>query len=217
VSYMQSLKNKIDWNLFEKIRNKHMKENYNRIGPLKYFNYKEYLRLNVRRAIDLKLHSCAPKRILDVGCGFGYFMFVCNNLGHEIEGLDFIEGNDPDTKCYPDMVKLFGQQRRLYKIQRYKLLPSFEEKFDLITAFQICFACHNSPQRWKKEEWGFFLNDIKSHLNPGGQVYLDFNMEQSTQRFHSDQLKEYFIKRGARLLKDDQVVFFDSGVLESGK
>jgi hypothetical protein len=61
VSYMQSLKNKIDWNLFEKIRNKNMKENYNRIGPLKYFNYKEYLRLNVGRAIDLKFHSCAPE------------------------------------------------------------------------------------------------------------------------------------------------------------
>jgi hypothetical protein len=127
VSYMQSLKNKIDWNQFEEIRNKHMKINYNRIGPLKYFNYKEYLRLNVGRAIDLKLHSCAPKRILDVGCGFGYFMFICNNLGHEIEGLDFIEGNDPDTKCYFDMVNLFGQQRRLHKIQRYKLLPSMKK------------------------------------------------------------------------------------------
>jgi hypothetical protein len=56
-------------------------------------------------------------------------MFISNSLGHKVEGLDFIESNDPDVKCY------------------------------------------------------------------------------------SGSLKDYFIKRGARLLKDDQVVFFDSGVL----
>jgi hypothetical protein len=48
-------------------------------------------------------------------------------------------------------------------------------------------------------------------------AYLDFNREQYNQRVHSDSLKEYFIKRGAILLKGDQVVFFDSGVLESEK
>jgi hypothetical protein len=113
------------------------------------------------------------------------------------------------------MIKLFALQRRLHKIQKYKLLPSFEEKYDLVTAFQICFACHDSPQRWEKEEWGFFLNDVKSHLNPGGQVYLDFNREQCSQRFHSDSLKDYFIKRGAKLLKYNQVFLFDFSVFVS--
>src|SRR5205823_11650259 len=40
----------------------------------KYANVDPWLRLNRERVQDLKLHRSAPKRVLDLGCGGGFFL-----------------------------------------------------------------------------------------------------------------------------------------------
>src|SRR6185437_16659888 len=54
----------------------------------KYADVRRWLRLNIKRAQDLKLQRCPPKSILDLGCGGGFFLYVCQHLGHSCVGLD---------------------------------------------------------------------------------------------------------------------------------
>jgi hypothetical protein len=75
-------------------------------------------------------------------------------------------------------------------------LPKFDRKFDLITAFMICFNGHKSPHLWGKKEWEFFLQDVDQQLTPNGQICLGFNRENNGQ-FFSEELREFFESRGA--------------------
>src|SRR4051812_19476803 len=54
----------------------------------KYSDVRRWLRLNIIRAQDLKLHRSGPKSVLDLGCGGGFFLYVCQHLGHRCLGLD---------------------------------------------------------------------------------------------------------------------------------
>src|SRR5437899_11878119 len=57
-------------------------------GYAKYANIEPWLRLNRERVQDLKLHRSMPKRVLDLGCGGGWFLFIAKDLGHSALGLD---------------------------------------------------------------------------------------------------------------------------------
>src|ERR671937_234048 len=57
-------------------------------GYAKYANIEPWLRLNRERVQDLKLHRSAPKRVLDLGCGGGFFFFILKTVGHSVLGLD---------------------------------------------------------------------------------------------------------------------------------
>jgi hypothetical protein len=49
----------------------------------KYFDNRRWLKLNIRRAQDIGLdRALRPLRVLDLGSGAGYFLFVCRELGH---------------------------------------------------------------------------------------------------------------------------------------
>src|SRR5216117_826081 len=54
----------------------------------KYADVDQYLRVNRERVQDLKLHRSTPKRVLDLGCGGGFFLFILKKLGHSVLGLD---------------------------------------------------------------------------------------------------------------------------------
>src|SRR5260370_29629759 len=57
------------------------------VGYAKYANVDSWLRLNRERVQDLKLHRSAPKRVLDLGCGGGFFLFILKRLGRSVLGL----------------------------------------------------------------------------------------------------------------------------------
>ena len=40
----------------------------------KYADVPRWLRLNIVRAQDLKMHRCPPQSVLDLGCGGGFFL-----------------------------------------------------------------------------------------------------------------------------------------------
>lgn len=162
-------------------------------GWPKYLNLSKWMRLNIRRVRELDLDFGFRKRILDIGCGAGYFLYICKSLGHDVVGLDIDE-----VPMFAEMTRMLRLQRIIWRIEPYQVLPDLGRKFDLITAFMICFNGHRSPALWGRAEWTFFLDDLETRLVPGGRIHLWFNCEEDG-NFFSEQLRRFFAERGAQI------------------
>jgi len=137
----------------------------------KYFNAAYWLRLNIQRALYLKLNQAETKSILDIGAGFGYFPYVAKFYGHDVLGIDL-----PGDVLFNKAATFLNIKRQEYTIERNVAMPSFEQKFDLVTAFQVCFNGHIEGEIWGVKEWDFFLKDLfANHMNDGGKVYFEMN------------------------------------------
>ena len=80
------------------------------------------------------LPICPPKSVLDLGCGGGFFLYVCQQLGHTCLGLDI-----DVFPLFTQLLDLFGVERRVCAIKPFEPLPDLGRKFDLVTAFSIDF------------------------------------------------------------------------------
>jgi SAM-dependent methyltransferase len=171
----------------------------------KYLDAPRWIQLNIRRAQDLRLKlRPRPLRILDLGSGAGYFLLVAKYLGHSGIGLDIA-----DPAMYGEMLELFRIQRVIWEINAYQRLPDLGEKFDLVTAFSICFNGHKRSDLWGPKEWEFFLDDLQTRfLRPPGEIFLGMNPEEDGS-FYNEELKQFFVKRGARI--DRAKVWFRGG------
>jgi SAM-dependent methyltransferase len=170
----------------------------------KYLDLDRWIGINIRRIRQIELDLARPKRILDLGCGAGYFLYIAQLLGHSGLGLDMDR-----LSMFREVTRLLGVRRVVQRIEAFRPLPDFGEKFDLITAFMICFNNHKMPDLWKVPQWEFFLDDLEKNLTPRGRVWLELNQEYDG-TFYTPELKEYFQKRGARI--DEQKVIFNSGI-----
>jgi hypothetical protein len=110
---------------------------------------------------------------------------------------------------FREVTRLLGVRRVVKRIEAFRSLPDFGQKFDLITAFMVCFNNHKMPDLWKVPEWEFFLDDLAKHLTPRGRVWLELNQEYDGS-FYTPELKEFFQKRGARI--NEQKLIFNSGL-----
>ena len=61
--------------------------------------------VNVKRVQDLWLDRSPPLQILDLGCGPGYFLYLCRLFGHEGLGLD-----PDDEPFFRDRAAAFAAQ-----------------------------------------------------------------------------------------------------------
>ena len=188
---------------FEKIRQRYGVADPGADWP-KYLDLDRWIGVNVKRIRQLELDVARPRQILDLGCGAGYFLYIAQLLGHSGVGLDMDR-----LPMFREVTRLLGVHRVVQKIEAFHPLPNFGQKFDLITAFMICFNDHKMPGLWKVPEWEFFLDDLAKHLKPSGRVWLELNQEYD-ETFYTPQLKEFFKKRGAKI--DEQKVIFNSGL-----
>jgi SAM-dependent methyltransferase len=170
----------------------------------KYLDLDRWIGVNIRRIRQLELDVARPKRILDLGCGAGYFLHIAQLLGHSGVGLDMDR-----LAMFREITRLLGVRRVVEQIQAFRQLPNFGQKFDVITAFMICFNNHKMPGLWGVPEWEFFLDDLAKHLTPRGRVWLELNQEYDG-TFYTPALKKFFEKRGAKI--DEQKVIFNSGL-----
>ena len=193
----------IDPARFEEIRQRYGVADPGADWP-KYLNLDRWIGVNIRRIRQLELDLARPKQILDLGCGAGYFLYIAQLLGHSGIGLDMDR-----LAMFREMTRLLDVRRVVQRIQAFRPLPNFGQKFDLITAFMICFNNHKMPGLWGVPEWEFFLNDLAKHLKPRGRVWLELNQEYD-ETFYTPQLKEFFRQRGAKI--DEQKVIFNSGL-----
>jgi len=171
-------------------------------GFAKYADVDRYLRVNRERVQDLKLHRSTPKRVLDLGCGGGFFLFILKKLGHSVLGLDV-----GHIDLYTELVELFDVPRVLWKISAFEPLPDLGQKFDWITAFSVRFNLYQPSKRsWGSAEWDFLLRDLQRHLTPGGKIFFELNPPD----YHASELRDFFVSRGATVERER--IFFETGL-----
>jgi SAM-dependent methyltransferase len=189
----------IDRAKFQIIHDRHAVENPGETWP-KYLDLKRWMETNVRRVRAVELDYGRRKDVLDIGSGAGYFLYICKWLGHRPLGLDIDE-----VPMYPEMTRMLGLERIVWRIEAFVPLPDLGRKFDLITAFMICFNNHNREGHWGVREWEFFLDDVARHLKPGGRIWLELN-RQLDGSFMTPELRAFFENRGAHINRH-QVMF----------
>src|SRR6266705_6262746 len=173
-------------------------------GYAKYANIEPWLRLNRERVQDLKLHRSASKRVLDLGCGGGFFLFILKNLGHSVLGLDVER-----VLLFTELLELFGVPRVVCRISAFEPLPDLPQKFDWITAFSVNFNLyHPSKKRWGTQEWDFVLRDLQQHLAPGGKIFFGLN-PQYDGNYYTPELRDFFLSQGASIERER--IFFEKG------
>jgi len=168
-----------------------------------------WLKINIERAQDLWLDRTAPLRILDLGCGPGYFLYVCRCLGHEGIGLDI----DIDEQAlFRDTTALLKVRRVICRIEPQTPLPDFGEKFDLVTGHRVCFQIKGHWRtgsgeweelgEWHPADWEFFLRDVRANvLKPDGRLLLDFNPRADGRSFFTPELRAVLKANGGRVFR----------------
>ncbi|HEY0790151.1 MAG TPA: class I SAM-dependent methyltransferase [Chthoniobacterales bacterium] len=188
----EALLKKIDLEGLDRIRAKYEVPGEKWAWP-KYVNAEHWLKKAVGQVRELHLDRATGKEILDLGSGAGYFLFTCQQLGHRGLGLDL-----PEPVYFGEMVALLGVERVIWRINPYEPLPELGRKFDLVTAFAICFNGHRSNQVWGPPEWEFFLRDLETRiLKPGAEIFLALNPEDYGH--FTPELERYFRDRGAMI------------------
>src|SRR6266567_4314070 len=124
---------------FEQIRHRYAVENPGEHWP-KYLDLDCWIEINIRSVREIELDLARPKRILDLGCGAGYFLYIAQLLDHEGIGLDM-----ENVAMFGEITRLLGVRRVIRRIQAFAPLPDHGARFDLITAFMICFNNHKQP------------------------------------------------------------------------
>lgn len=163
------------------------------IGFRKYLDVDSWALESMRRVYQLKLNTAPPTRILDLGTGAGYFPFICRYYGHSAEALDV-----PDNEMYNKIIAALGIKRYEQYIRTGEPLK-VDGRYDLITAFMICFNNHKSPDLWHVNEWSSFVEYLrKNHLNENGKLFFSFNSETEYEHMHPE-LVNFFKSKGARV------------------
>ena len=161
-----------------------------------------WIGVNVRRVQDLWLDRTAPLRILDLGCGPGYFLYISQLFGHEGLGLDTDE-----NPLFRGTTELFDVRRIIARIAPQTPLPDLGEKFDLVTGHRVCFhRLGRGPdgdwKEWTPADWKFFIRDIRTRfLRPNGRLFLEFNPRPDGSFFFTPELRSCFLGAGARIFR----------------
>jgi SAM-dependent methyltransferase len=169
----------------------------------KYADLASWLPLNIQRAARLDLHRAPGKRILDLGCGPGYFLAAARALGHESWGIDAPETyfSAIEKQVYSELLEALGCRPYVSNvlIEPFAPLPAEPASFDLVTAFWICFNRHKQPDEWGVAEWRFFVSDAFRILRPGGLLYLELNINEERYgalRWYDAATLDYFRSAG---------------------
>lgn len=183
----------IDHDGFAKLRATYEKPG-EKVRPEKYLDLAEWIPTNVKRVRDLRLKKAPPRlRVLDLGCGSGYFLHIARCLGHDVLGLDL----DVEP-VFNETLRLLGVPRIVHYILAFQPLPDTGAAFDLITAHMTCFNRRADGSHWGVEEWEYFLADAYSRITPTGRLQFDLNVLPDG-RHMMPELKTFFLSKGARI------------------
>lgn len=185
----------------EKLRGRYpFRENARKINA--YEDARYWIGVNVRRAQDLWLDRSPLMQILDLGCGAGYFLYLCRLLGHDALGFDTDE-----EPFFRGTTEFFKVRRVIGRIAPQTPLPDLGRKFDLVTGHRVCFhrltrTKNGEWSEWTAADWAFFINDIRTRfLKSDGRLLLEFNRRQDGSSFFTDELRTFFESQGARIFR----------------
>jgi SAM-dependent methyltransferase len=161
-----------------------------------------WIDINVEHAQDLWHDRAPPLRILDLGCGAGYFLYVCRFFGHD--GLGFDTDEEP---LFRGTTELLNVRRVITRIEPRVPLPDLEEKFDLITAHRVCFHRISRAEKGEWVEWTagdckFIIEHKRTRfLKSDGRLLMDFNPRSDGSPFVTDELHACFLSVRARIFR----------------
>src|SRR5438477_10289797 len=89
----------------------------------KYADVDQWLRVNRERVQDLKLHRSLPQRVLDLGCGGGFFLFILKRFGQSVLGLDL-----DASSLFKELLEVFRVPRTAVTIQPFASLPTLQHQ-----------------------------------------------------------------------------------------
>ena len=126
----------------------------------------------------LEYSQIAPKKgcsVFDVGAGPGHTMWFLRELsGCKVKGFDY--------RFRPDYAVIWKEldlssDMILGSVVRNRPVD-YPSSYDMILAIGICFDRleRNKNKLWNIREYLFFINDACEHLNPGGELFLRFNV-----------------------------------------
>lgn len=174
------------------------------VSAAKYADYDRWIWFNIDRAARLGLHEGPPRKMFDIGCGPGYLVAVARALGHEAYGADIPEEmfTAIERRVYAELLAALRIDRNVSRllVQRYEPLAIEHRDLDLITAFWICFNCHDQTDEWGVEEWKFFVADALTRLRPGGTIHLELNenaKRYGALRWYDEATLDYFRSAGS--------------------
>lgn len=110
----------------------------------------------------LGLDQSKPLDVLDIGMGPGYFLYVCQKLGHRCVGLDR-PGFFPFWQGLRQVLGVGAVVE--HTIKPKEPLPGNIGRFDLVTSYRAQFNYHSEEKRlWSLDEWAFFFDDLRDHV-----------------------------------------------------
>jgi hypothetical protein len=196
-AFPQGLLDSLDRSKLEELRRSTEEK---REHKLSYGDVERWMGRAWKEATGLGLDCSPPLDVLDIGMAAGYFLYVCQYLGHRCTGLD----RGGAFSFWQGLRKWFGIQRVVeHTIRPLESLPKTLGRFDLVTAFRAQFNFNTAEKRlWNLDEWGFFLDDLRDHvLKPKGRFVLKLAKQEhkgSDGLKRSDQaLIRFMIDRGA--------------------
>src|SRR5438445_3160131 len=197
----------IDWLQFRDLRHKYPyrpgSPQINRFEDVVY-----WVEINIERAQDLWLDRAPPLHILDLGCGAGYFLYVCKFFGHHVLGFD------TDTEpLFRATTELLDVPRVIGRIERQTPLPNFHQEFDLVTAHRICFHRIGRVRdgvEWSPDDWEFFIDDVRTRcLSGNGRLLHDLNPRPDGSSFFTPELRKFFLSQVARIFRSKALLAAD--------
>lgn len=169
-----------DFDRIEKLREEMQDElRQDPASAAKYADHRLWLPFNIGRIASLSLHKSSSLRMLDIGCGPGYFLAAARACGHDVYGIDapgsFMTG--VERRVYAELLAALSLTARVSPllVERFTPMALPQGNLDLITAFWICFNCHRREDEWGAAEWNYFVEDALSWLRPDGQLHLELN------------------------------------------
>ena len=172
-------------------------------GAAKYANYRYWIPFNVARIGALALHKEPPLRILDIGCGPGYFLAAARACGHDCCGVDAPPGilTKVERRVYSELLAAMHCSAFVSSlfIERFVPMRNAPADLDLITAFWVCFNRHRQADEWGVSEWQFFVEDALLHLQKGGLLHLEINenpKRYASLRWYDRATLDYFVSIG---------------------
>lgn len=148
---------------------------------VKFFRHPGYYRRSMQRiASDLGLiGGTRGLRILDIGCGVGFFVSACREAGHDAMGIDL-----PD-RVLQRAASINGTPYLVHRVQIDEPLPEHLLSLDRVTIFGVNFR-HADDSRWTWVDFRCLLTDLWPRLNSGGELILRPNIREAATNFVLD-------------------------------
>jgi len=128
--------------------------------------------------IESVIGSAKGKKVLDMGCGTGWFLYLARERGFDVVGVELGDELREFTKAE-------------LKIPIFKTLADVNEKVDVITMFDLIEHVENPVA---------LINECKAKLNPGG-IILAFTPQYDSLAFH-------VAKENTNLIKTEHLTYF---------